>query len=177
MKPSFLLPPRLMFPPNDIEPIPFFFGATPGKRLLRKASLLSWISSSRSLWSASLSFSINSACKLWQTRMFKFKIQPVQSNNSDLLALDSKKRATTNMRFSQYLGALATTTATATRTPKKQEVYISKTTTLQVHHALLYISLSSLHDHNVKKKIHILSRTGTQDSDFLFLFLNFDTVL
>ena len=84
--------------------------------------------------------------------MFKLKIQPVQSNNSDLLALDSKKRTTTSMRFSQYLRAYATTTATATRTPKKQDVYISKTKTLQVHHALLYISLSSLHDHNVKKK-------------------------
>ena len=34
--------------------------------------------------------------------MFKLKIQPVQSNNSDLLALDSKKRATRSMRFSQY---------------------------------------------------------------------------
>ena len=175
MKPSFLLPPRLMFPPNDIEPIPFFFGATPGKRLLRKASLLSWISSSRSLWSASLSFSINSACKLWQTRMFKFKIQPVQSNNSDLLALDSKKRTTTSMRFSQYLRAYATTTATATRTPKNKMFILAKQKLCKC--ITLYCTFLCRRCTTTWKKIHILSRTGTQDNDFLFLFLNFDTVL
>ena len=32
-------------------------------------------------------------------------------------------------------GAKATTTATSTRTSKKQSVYIGKTTTLHVHHA------------------------------------------
>ena len=34
----------------------------------------------------------------------------------------------------------ATTTVTATRTAKKQSVYIGKTTTVHVHHAFLYIS-------------------------------------
>ena len=41
-----------------------------------------------------------------------------------------------------------------------QKVYISKTTTLHVHHALLYISLLSLHT--------VLSRTGTHNNKFLF---------
>ena len=41
----------------------------------------------------------------------------------------------------------------------------------------LYISLPSLHDYDVKMpNFTSLSRTGTQDNDFLFLFLNFDTV-
>ena len=44
----------------------------------------------------------------------------------------------------------ATTTATATRTAKKLQVFISKTTTLHVHHAFLYISLPLLHDYNVR---------------------------
>ena len=43
------------------------------------------------------------------------------------------------------------------RTVLQSKVYIAKTTTLHVH--------------------HVLSRTGTQDRNFLFLFLNFDTVL
>ena len=41
-----------------------------------------------------------------------------------------------------------------------------------------YISLPSLHDYNVKlPQFHVLSRTGTKDNNFLFLFLNFDAVL
>ena len=69
-------------------------------------------------------------------------------------------------------GALATTTATAARTaelisypdlprPRESEIWVrdygktaiglvSKTTTLHVHHAFLYISLPSLHDYEVK---------------------------
>ena len=51
-------------------------------------------------------------------------------------------------------------------------------TTLHVHYAFLYISLPSLHDYNVKlPQFHVLSRTGTKDNNFLFLFLNFDAVL
>ena len=46
-----------------------------------------------------------------------------------------------------------------------------------MHHAFLHISLLSLHDYNVNAYFHVLSRTGTQDNNFLFLFLNFDTVL
>ena len=115
----------------------------------------------------------------------------------------------------------------------------NKTTTLHVHHALLYISLPSLHDCNVKlpnfrggsriffrrgctrlllyfntnkphsfffsripvvlenhrssqgergahplhppprsaPEFHVLSRAGTKDNNFLFLFLNFDAAL
>ena len=67
---------------------------------------------------------------------------------------------------------MATTTATATRTaklisypdlprPRESEIWVrdygktaiglvSKTTTLHVHHAFLYISLPSLHDYKVK---------------------------
>ena len=43
-----------------------------------------------------------------------------------------------------------------------------------------FVHLPSLHDHNVKvPKLHVLSRTAThvQDNNFLFLFLNCDTVL
>ena len=45
-----------------------------------------------------------------------------------------------------------------------------KTTTLHVHHAFLNISLPSLHNYDVKL-------TGTQDNDFLFLFVNLGAVL
>ena len=41
-------------------------------------------------------------------------------------------------------------TPIATRTAKKQWLQISKTKTLHVHHAFLYISLLSLHDYDVK---------------------------
>ena len=45
----------------------------------------------------------------------------------------------------------------------------------------LYISLPSLHDYNVKMPKFTppppKAKAGTQDSHFLFLFLNFDTVL
>ena len=44
------------------------------------------------------------------------------------------------------------------------------TTTLHVHHAFLYISLPSLHIYDVKL-------TGTQDNNFLFLFVNLGAVL
>ena len=48
--------------------------------------------------------------------------------------------------------ALATTTATARRTSKKQwvEMGLLRKTTLHVQHALLYIFLPSLHDYDVK---------------------------
>ena len=36
--------------------------------------------------------------------------------------------------------------SSATRTAKKQQIYIRKTITLQVHHAFFYICLPSLHD-------------------------------
>ena len=54
---------------------------------------------------------------------------------------------------------------------------LRKTTTLHVDHAFLYISLPSLHDYDVKMPNFTFCawRTLTQDNDFLFLFLNFDT--
>ena len=42
-------------------------------------------------------------------------------------------------------------TATATKMAKKKQASISKTTTLHVHHAILYISLLSLYDYDVKR--------------------------
>ena len=53
-----------------------------------------------------------------------------------------------------------------------------QTTILHVHYAFLYISLSWLHDYEdgESAKFHVLWRTWTQDNDFLFIFLNFDTV-
>ena len=38
---------------------------------------------------------------------------------------------------------------------------MSKTTTLHVHHAFLYISLPSLHNYDVKTKFYIYLGTGT----------------
>ena len=42
------------------------------------------------------------------------------------------------------------TTATVTRTSKKAIGLVNKTRTVHVHHDFLYISLSSLHDYDVK---------------------------
>ena len=65
----------------------------------------------------------------------------------------------------------------------KDDVKISKTTTLLVDHAFLYISLPSLHDYD---DVELLSftfsggREQTQDNDSLFIIiiiiLNLDTV-
>ena len=60
---------------------------------------------------------------------------------------------------------------------KKQQVYISKTTILHVHHAFFvrfFAVVARLRRENAQ--FHVFSRTGTQDNNFLFLFLNFDTV-
>ena len=46
-----------------------------------------------------------------------------------------------------------------------------------MHHAFLFISLLSLHERPKDALFHVLWRTGIQDKDFLFLFLNIDTVL
>ena len=48
-----------------------------------------------------------------------------------------------------------------------------RNTTLHVHHALLYISLPSQHDYDVKC---LISRFLEGDNDLLFLFLNFDSL-
>ena len=53
-------------------------------------------------------------------------------------------------RIGEKLGSLNNDDGDINENGKKKKVYIDKTTTLQVHHAFLYISLPSLHDHNVK---------------------------
>ena len=47
------------------------------------------------------------------------------------------------------IGSLRCTYGDGNENIKKQLVKISKTTTLHVHHAFLYISLPSLHDYDV----------------------------
>ena len=46
-----------------------------------------------------------------------------------------------------------------------------KTTTLHVHHAFLYISLLSLHDHNVKFPNFTFAEDGNKRQQFSFSFL------
>ena len=48
------------------------------------------------------------------------------------------------------LGTLRSNDADGKENVKKTKGLISKTTTLHVHHAFLYISLPSLHDYDVK---------------------------
>ena len=57
---------------------------------------------------------------------------------------------------------------------KKAVGLITKTTILLVHHALLYISLPSLHDYDVKMPNFKLYRG---DDEISSLFLNLDMVL
>ena len=74
---------------------------------------------------------------------------------------------------SQQKGAQATTTAMATRTAKKQYFYISKTRTLQVHHAFLHIFQPSLYDCNMKllNFMHLLYGVGEHNTkSFSFFF-------
>ena len=56
----------------------------------------------------------------------------------------------------------------AMRTAKKQQVYISKTTTLHVHRAFLWISQPSLHDCDMKLPnynfTHLLYGVGEHDT-------------
>ena len=56
---------------------------------------------------------------------------------------------------------------------------ITKTIILPVHHALLYISLPSLHDYDVKMPNFTLyrGRTYTSDDEIFSLFLNLEMVL
>ena len=53
---------------------------------------------------------------------------------------------------------------------KKQHVKISKTTTLHVHHAFLYISLPSLHDHDVKMPYFTFYDGGRKQATTKFSF-------
>ena len=76
-------------------------------------------------------------------------------------------------------GALATTTVTETRTSKKAIPLLSKTTTLHVHHAFLYISSPSLHDYDAKIPNFTFygGRIKTSNDEIFFrLFLNLNEV-
>ena len=63
--------------------------------------------------------------------------------------------------------ALATTTATATRTPKKQKVYLAKQQLCTCSTLFLYISLPSLHDYDLK--MHIMGDVNKRRRIFLSL--------
>ena len=63
------------------------------------------------------------------------------------------------------------TTAKTTRTAKKP-TEISKTTTVHVHHAVLHISLPSLHDHDVRLPNFTFYVERELKKTFIFFFLN-----
>ena len=73
---------------------------------------------------------------------------------------------------------MATTTATATRTAKKAICLDKQNDNLHVHHAFfVHFSAVVARPQRETASFHVLSRTGTKDNNFLFLFLNFDAVL
>ena len=73
--------------------------------------------------------------------------------------------------ISGVIGSLSNDVGDGNEDGKKYSVLMSKTTTLHVQHACLYLSLPSLHDCNVKLSNFSFCawRTWTQDNDFLFL--------
>ena len=76
------------------------------------------------------------------------------------------------------LGSLGNDDGEVNENGKEGIDLISKTTTLQVHHAFLYISLPSLHDYDVKMPNFTFCRGREHNTTtFFFLFLYFDTVL
>ena len=78
-------------------------------------------------------------------------------------------------RWRDDLDSKETTTATATATAMG---LLRKTTTLHLHHALLYISLPSLYDYDVKMPNFTLYGGRKQaTTNFSFLFLNLGAVL
>ena len=74
----------------------------------------------------------------------------------------------------QFVKSLSNDDDDGNENGKKAIGLISKTRTLHVHHAFLYISLPSLHYYN---KVPNFTFCRTHDNNFLFLFLNSDTVL
>ena len=60
---------------------------------------------------------------------------------------------------------------------KKWKVFIDKTTNFHVHHAIVHVSLPSLHPCNMKLHILALWSRWTQHKSCLFPLLNLDTVL
>ena len=62
--------------------------------------------------------------------------------------------------------------------PCKQALRLAKTTTLHGNHVFCTFFFAVVARLQRESALfHFLSRTGTQDNDFVFLFLNFDTVL
>ena len=76
------------------------------------------------------------------------------------------------------LGSLGNDDGEVNENGKEGIDLISKTTTLQVHDAFLYISLPSLHEYDVKMPNFTFCRGREHNTTtFFFLFLYFDTVL
>ena len=76
------------------------------------------------------------------------------------------------------LGSLGNDDGEVNENGKEGIDLISKTTTLQVHHPFLYISLPSLHEYDVKMPNFTFCRGREHNTTtFFFLFLYFDTVL
>ena len=76
------------------------------------------------------------------------------------------------------LGSLGNDDGEVNENGKEGIDLISKTATLHVHHAFLYISLPSLHEYDVKMPNFTFCRgRGHNTTTFFFLFLYFDTVL
>ena len=76
------------------------------------------------------------------------------------------------------LGSLGNDDGEVNENGKEGMDLISKTTTLHVHHAFLYISLPSLHEYDVKMPNFTFCRGREHNTTtFFFLFLYFDTVL
>ena len=68
------------------------------------------------------------------------------------------------------LGSLSNDDVDGNENGKKAIGLISKTTTLHVHHAFLYISLPSLHDYNVKVPKFTFCRGRERKATTLFFF-------
>ena len=76
------------------------------------------------------------------------------------------------------LGSLSNDDGDVNENGKNAIGLISKTTTLHVHHAFLYISLPSMHEYDVKMPIFTFCGGREHNTTtFFFLFLYFDTVL
>ena len=77
------------------------------------------------------------------------------------------------------LGSLSNDDRAQRERQKKTIDLLSKTITLHVQLTFLYISLPSLHDYDVVKMLNFTFYVGreNQNNDFLFSFVNLETVL
>ena len=78
------------------------------------------------------------------------------------------------------IGTLRCDESNGNETVKKTIGLMSKTKTLHVHHAFLYISLPSLHDYNVKMpncSFYGGRKLVTSDDEIFLLFMNLHMVL